>query len=160
MAPVHLAASVAVVGLMLSGCSGPPNVYALTPNGPVSLYTPSPTMPGGQVGPPPGLGSPPVPTPQPGDINGTYTGAATLFATAGNLCRETLKIVGFRVYNGRVRFGRYRGRIDSDGGLQMVSDNQWIIGQFEGATFHGQVTFQNNFTYGCTYLINLQRTSA
>ena len=50
--------------------------------------------------------------------------------------------------------------IDGDDGLQMVYNQQWILGQFEGATFHGHVTFWGRQGPGCTYLLNLERTSA
>ena len=81
----------------------------------------------------------------------------------GNMCQETVPVVGFRVSGNRVRFGRFHGTIDSNDGLQMVSNQQWIVGQFEGATFHGQVTFWTREGPGCTYVLSLaahQRLSA
>ncbi len=74
--------------------------------------------------------------------------------------RTPCPVVGFHVSGNRVRFGRFRGTIDGDDGLQMVYNQQWILGQFEGATFHGHVTFWGRQGPGCTYLLNLERTSA
>jgi hypothetical protein len=40
----------------------------------------------------------------------------------------------------------------------MVYGQDWVIGQFEGTTFHGQ--FDINGSFGapdCTYLLNLRR---
>ena len=156
-------AGLAAVCLALSGCSGPPTVVLATPNGPQTLYAPpSSNMPGGLVAPPPGLGtpSPQAPAAIGGSRNGTYTGTASVLSTYGNQCQETVPVVGFRVRGNSVRFGRFRGTIDPGNGLQMTYNQQWIVGQFEGATFHGQVTFWGASGPGCTYLLNLQRTSA
>jgi hypothetical protein len=124
-------------------------VLLSTPNGPETLYSPQPAMPQGGSGgaiPPPANLMPGAPPPgQPVSRNGTYTGAATLLSDYGNMCQRTVPVVGFHV---------------SGNGLQMVYDQQWILGQFEGATFHGHVTFWGRQGPGCTYLLNLERTSA
>lgn len=53
----------------------------------------------------------------------------------------------------------YGDGIDANNGLQMVNGNQWIIGQFEGATFHGQLDVPRGWNApGCTYMLTLQRT--
>jgi hypothetical protein len=161
---VHFGAGLTVLWLGLAGCSGPPTVQLATPNGPEILYSPQPAMPQGGPGgaiPPPANLMPGAPPPaQPVSRNGTYTGAATLMSNYGNMCQDTVPIVGFHVSGNRVRFGRFRGTIDGDDGLQMVYNQQWILGQFEGATFHGHVTFWGRQGPGCTYLLNLERTSA
>jgi hypothetical protein len=157
VARIHLLFGLTALCLALPGCSGPPTVLLATPNGPQTLYAPSPAMPNGAVPPPPGLTAPPS---QPVSRNGTYTGTASVLSTYGNQCQETVPVVGFRVRGNKVRFGRFYGTIDPSDGLQMTYDTQWIVGQFEGATFHGQVTFWGRSGPGCTYLLNLQRTSA
>ena len=157
MMRVRSVALLSALCLMMSACSGPPTVLLATPNGPQTLYAPPSAMPNGAVPPPPGLTVPPS---QPVSRNGTYTGTATVLSTYGNQCQETVPVVGFRVRGNAVRFGRFHGTIDPGNGLQMSYDQQWIVGQFEGATFHGQVTFWGRMGPGCTYLLNLQRTSA
>ncbi len=165
VARVQLVAGLTVLWLGLAGCSGPPTVQLATPNGPQVLFSPQPAMPqGGPAGtiPPPANlmpGAAPSPA-QPVSRNGTFTGSANLMSSYGNMCQETVRVVGFRVSGNRVRFGRFHGTIDSNDGLQMVSNQQWIVGQFEGATFHGQVTFWTREGPGCTYVLSLERTSA
>jgi hypothetical protein len=114
----------------------------------------------GAIPPPANLLPDAPPTGQPVSRDGTYTGSANLMVNYGNLCQETVPVVGFRVSGDRVRFGRFRGTIDSNDGLQMVSNQQWIVGQFEGATFHGQVAFWTREGPSCTYVLSLQRISA
>jgi hypothetical protein len=149
--------------LMLAGCSGQaPKVMLATPNGPVTLNAPASSAPqGGLATPPPGLEQPaPMPAPSV-SRSGTYTGTATLLASNGYMCRNSVKVSGFHVNGNAVQFGGFRGTIQSDGGLQMVNRNQWIVGQFEGATFSGQISFSSNrLGPGCAYVLNLQRTSA
>jgi hypothetical protein len=158
---VVFGAGVAVLWLGLAGCSGPPTVQLATPNGPQVLFAPQPAMPQEGAIPPPANLMPSAPPPgQPVNRNGTFTGTANLMSSYGNMCQETVPVVGFRVSGNRVRFGRFHGTIDSNDGLQMVSNQQWIVGQFEGATFHGQVTFWTREGPGCTYVLSLQRTSA
>jgi hypothetical protein len=126
----------------------------------VPLYTPSSAPPGGSLAnPPPGL-DPLLPPAAPvGSRNGTYSGWAEVFTTAGGLCTEGMKVIDFKVHGNAVRFGRFRGTIQPDGGLQMVSGGTWIIGQFEGPTFRGQVSSPGAFhTVGCTFILALDRT--
>src|SRR5271157_1516616 len=69
LARVTLLAGLAVMCLLSQGCSSgnglqPPAVLLETPMGVTPLYSPqpAPVMPGGSVGPPPGLeGTPPAP---------------------------------------------------------------------------------------------------
>jgi hypothetical protein len=154
----------ACVCLLLLGCSGGngpqlPTVVLATPTGVVPVYSPPPAMPGGVIGPPANLeNTPPVPAQQV-DRNGNYTGTAEPLDTGGGLCVTTRKVGNFRVHGNRVRYGGFRGTIDANNGLQMVSGTNWIIGQFEGATFHGQLDLMGRFgSPGCSYMFNLQRT--
>lgn len=151
------------VGLMLSSCSSPPTVLLDTPNGLVPLDSPAPSsaMPAGLAGPPPGLepSPPPLRAVQGGSRDGLYTGTATVLVTDGGLCTDTLKVSDFAARGNSARFGGFRGTIGADGGVQMYYGQDWITGQFEGATFRGQMVVQGRFdSPGCTYMLNLART--
>lgn len=147
--------------LLLIGCSTPPTVLLDTPTGVVPLNPPAPVMPSGLAAPPPGL-EPSAPISSQGvSRDGVYTGTAAVLDTAGGLCTNTLNVSGFDVRGTSARFGGFRGTIASDGGLQMVYGQDWIVGQFEGAIFHGQLSTMGRFgSPGCTYMLNLQRTGA
>lgn len=93
------------------------------------------------------------------DRSGDYTGTAAPLDTGGGLCLGTRKVGNFFVRGNRVRYGGFHGTIDSDNGLQMIYGSAWIVGQFEGASFHGQLDLPGRFgALGCTYLLDLQRT--
>lgn len=144
--------------LLVASCSGPPSVVVDTPSGVTPVYTPAPAMPGGGIGPPPGMQSTLPPPAQPVDRSGNYAGTAVPLDTNGGLCINTAKIINFHVRGNSVRFGRFRGTIDANNGLQMVSSRQWIVGQFDGATFHGQLDLPGGLsTPGCTFMLNLER---
>jgi hypothetical protein len=152
--------------LVLFGCTGQnglqaPTVILSTPTGSVPLYTPaqSPAGPGSNLIVPPGLdaASPPPPVPS-GNRNGTYSGRAEVLTTNGGLC-NSMNVSNFKVHGNSVRFGGFRGTIAPDGGLQMVFGGTWIIGQFEGDTFRGQVDFRGRRdTPGCVFVLALDRT--
>ena len=153
------AAIIPLVLLGMAACSGAPNVVFDTPTGVTPIYTPQPqsAMPGGAIAPPPGI-TPPVPM-EMVSRSGSYTGTAFPLETGGGLCINTLTVSNFNVRGNAVRFGRFRGNIDANNGLQMVNGNQWIIGQFEGATFHGQMDVPRGWNApSCTYMLTLQRT--
>lgn len=142
----------------LAACSGAPTVLVDTPTGVTPIYTPSPAMPGGLAGPPPGLENSPPPPPQSVHRNGSYAGTAVPLDTGGGLCIDSRQVGNFTVRGNSVRYGGFRGRIEPDGGLQMAYGQDWIIGQFEGATFHGQLDLNGRFgAPGCTYMLNLAR---
>jgi len=128
-----------------------------TPTGAVSLNAPTPAMPGGSVPPPPGMG---VASASPGQRvgrEGNYSGRAIVLNSGGGQCRGTFTMTNFRVSGNSARFGGFRGTIDAEGGLQMVYGQDWIIGQFEGATFHGQIDLWGRIGPSCSYMINLDR---
>jgi len=150
--------------LLLAGCSGQmPKVVLDTPMGTMPVNTPPPPgMPLGQVGPPPGLDNPSPAGSRPqatgGDRSGNYAGTAVPLETGGGICIDTKQVTNFRVHGNRVRFGRFRGTIAPDGGLQMPDGQDWIVGQFEGATFHGQLDLYGRFGGpACTYMFSLER---
>jgi len=150
--------------LMLLGCTVQtglpgPNVTFDTPMGPVPLNAPAPVGPGsGLAAPPPGL-EPMSPVPARSvSRDGTYSGRAEVLSTAGGMCLHGMNVSNFRVRGNSVRFGQFRGTIAPDGGLQMVSRGTWIVGQFEGATFQGQVDAAGNWDMpGCTFFLTLDR---
>jgi len=158
--------------MTLCGCAvqggAPPNVYLSTGVGSVQLNSPAPGAPGGNLAPPPpGLMTPPpgsaptLPVPAQGaGRNGTYSGTAELLSTAGGMGTSGMKVDNFKVRGNSVRFGQFHGTIAPDGGLQMVSDQTWIFGQFEGATFRGQVNGAGGRGEGpgCTFMLTLERT--
>ena len=154
-------ATFAAICLLLVGCSNVPSIVVDTPSGPMPIFTPQPAMPGGGIGPPPGMqASLPAPS-QMVDRSGLYTGTAVPLDTGGGMCLATKTVTNFFVHGDSVRYGGFHGRIDANGGLQMVFVNRWIIGQFEGATFHGQFDETGGFNFGgCTYMLNLERTGA
>jgi hypothetical protein len=60
--------------------------------------------------------------------------------------------------SGRFREVRFRGTIAPSGSVQMVYGQDWIFGQFEGATFRGQLDLRGRFgAPGCTYQFSLER---
>jgi hypothetical protein len=137
-----------------SGLPGP-NVLLDTPLGPVPLSSSAPGVAGSWVGPPGALPGPAV------SRDGRYAGGAVVLATDGGLCTKPLAISGFVVKGNSARYGRFHGTIDADGGLQMAYGATWIVGQFEGAVFRGQLSVPGPFkTVGCTYILSLERTGA
>jgi hypothetical protein len=148
--------ALAAVALTLAACAGgPPAIILDTAAGPVPLNNAASAE---LAGPPPGI-EPAAFFPTPGaGLDGTYAGTADVLTTDGGLCIQNLKVKDFRVRGNAARYGGYRGRIEPDGGLQMVYGQDWIIGQFEGATFHGQIEVRGRFdSPGCSYLLSLVR---
>jgi hypothetical protein len=135
-----------------------PNVIFDTPMGPVPLNSPAPGPPGGSLAVPPGLDQT-VPAPVPAvSRDGTYSGRAEVLSTGGSVCLNGMNVSNFKVRRNSVRFGQFRGTIAPDGGLQMVFRGTWIIGQFEGTTFRGQVDGRGNWdSPGCTFILTLDR---
>jgi hypothetical protein len=134
-----------------------PKVVLDSPMGVTPLYSPAPTTPNGFAPPPPWL-QPALPaSAQIANRSGSYAGTAQPLSTGAGACINTLQVSGFRVRGHSVRFGRFHGTIAADNGLQMAYGQQWIIGQFEGASFVGQLNFPDRFGPGCTYMLTLER---
>jgi hypothetical protein len=159
-------ARILIACMLLAGCSGNmspqlPAVEFASPTGVTPIYTPGPVMPGGQAPPPPGLEAPPLASPPPvAQRSGDYQGTATPLDSGGGACINTIRIEGFHVRGNAVRFGEYYGTIDASGGLQMALRGSWIIGQFEGASFHGQYDPPGAFGGGCSFTMALQRVGS
>jgi hypothetical protein len=157
----------AVIGcLALAGCStGPSSVTLNTAGGETPIHGPPAGLPGG-LATPSQSGQPGAPTTSvPTDFSGTYAGTAVPLNTGGGLCIMTRKVSGFTVRGRSVRFGAFRGTIDANNGVQMSRGQQWIVGQFEGAIFYGQLDLTPQGTArrgrsaprGCSYILNLER---
>lgn len=162
----RLAASIAL-GLTTAACTaiysnnGPPTVIYHNPFGPSQVYPGGPPQPaGGTLAAPPGnLESNGPASPMRRGRDGVYSGTAVPLNTAGGLCIRSQKIRDFRVQGDRVRWGRFRGRVE-DNGLQMVNGNTWVTGQFDGGRFSGQISIQDRFgNPGCTFMMTLHNTS-
>jgi hypothetical protein len=163
--PARLAWLVALSAL-LGGCAGsdwqPPTVMAASAMGAKTIYPPAAARPAPDAlpAPPAGLANAAPPAGTPAGHDGDYAGWADPLATDGGLCAQTLRIEGFRVLGDRVSFGQFRGRIDSENGLQMAGGNDWLIGQFYGATFQGQLmTYDTHSRPGCSFIVRLERVA-
>jgi hypothetical protein len=165
VAGVLLAGTVACTAIIPPG--GPPTIIQSTPFG-SNVISQGGQLGGGSIGmgagglaaPPAGLdpdlpGQLPV---MPGGRDGIYSGVAVPLNTGGGLCITNQPIDGFRVTGDRVRWGSFRGRIRGDA-LQMVQGNTWVMGQFEGNRFNGQITQQSLVAGpGCTFMVALAKT--
>ena len=139
-------------GLLTVGCTaisrdgGPPALIYSTPFGSSQIY---PSVP------------PPVQTPPvtPAERSGTYSGTAVPLDTAGGRCISNKAVRGFRVRGNKVRWGGFRGTIAPDNGLQMIYGRTWVIGQFVGQTFQGQISTDTGIRGpGCSFVMTLERT--
>lgn len=143
--------------LALCGCTGQsgtplPWVLLSTPVGPVPLNAPARA-----AGMQPQAAAPVRAVSR----DGLYAGSAEVLSTGGNMCQSGIKVADFGVQGNSVRFGSFRGTISADGDLEMVYGQTWIIGQFAGATFHGQLAMPGmQGMPGCTYMLSLVRTGS
>ena len=166
----RLTTGVANVVLLLACSGNGPQMPSVTlTSGPVvvPLYVPpsrqqsAQPMPGGIMGQAPGM-EPASPTPAraPGR-SGRYAGVMEPLSTGGGdtNCITTIRIAGWYVHGNHVTFGQFHGIIDAGDGLQMVYGGDWITGQFDGATFHGQLIDYGtrNTGPGCNFMISVQR---
>jgi hypothetical protein len=92
------------------------------------------------------------------DRSGNYTGTAQPVNTAGGLCTRPLPMTGSVIGNS-AQFGDFRGTIDPAGGAKLFSGDQWITGQFQGATFQGQLTIppRPSRPAACSYALTMDR---
>ena len=97
-------------------------------------------------------------TPGPAVVrDGTYGGTADVLMTHGGLCLENKRVKDFHVQGNKVRYGGFRGTIAPDGMLQMAYGQDWIVGQFAGATFQGHLDVPGRIgDPGCSYMLKLQ----
>jgi len=159
-------ACLAALSVLLQGCAGsdwqPPTVMVATAMGATTIYPPGAAQPAPDVLPaqPPGSANAPLPVGTPARRDGDYAGWADPFVTDGGLCGQTLRIEGFHVRGDRVRFGRFRGRINNGNALQMAGGSDWLIGQFYGVIFHGQLmTYAVRGRPSCSFIVRLERVA-
>ena len=64
----------------------------------------------------------------------------------------------FRVRGNQAFYGGFRGKIEPDGSVQMHFGHDWIIGQFDGTGFAGQLNADNwRRPPGCAWALRLAR---
>nr|WP_294546778.1 hypothetical protein [uncultured Rhodopila sp.] len=157
------------IGLLAAACttvipsSGPPTVIRSTPFGSQVVSGNQPVVqPGGTLAAPPaGLEPNRPPAAAVGDRSGIYGGTAVPLNTGGGLCIANQTISGFKVDGNSVRWGRFRGTIAADNGLQMVNGNTSVFGRFVGDRFEGQMsTTRRASGPGCSFMMSLERTSS
>jgi hypothetical protein len=156
------------IGLLAAACttvippSGPPTVIRSTPFGSQVVSGSQPVVqPGGTLAAPP-AGTEPnrPPAAASRDRSGVYSGTAVPLNTGGGACIANRTINGFKVTGNSVRWGRFRGTIGADNGLQMVNGNTWVVGQFVDGRFDGQIsTSTRSIGPGCSFMMSLERTS-
>lgn len=157
------------IGLLAAACttvipsSGPPTIIRSTPFGSQVISGNQPVVgPGGNLAaPPPGL-EPNLPPPTAsGSRSGIYQGIAVPLNTGGGQCIANQTITGFKVNGNSVRWRGFRGTIAADNGLQMVNGGTWVVGQFVGDRFDGQISSTSRLSGpGCSFMMSLQRTSS
>ena len=136
--------------------------------GQTPTYTPPARSPAGGLAAPPQMAQSAAPgAAMVRDRSGSYAGTAVPLDTGGGMCIKNRKVSGFTVHGRSVRFGSFRGMIDANGGVQMFAGQHWIVGQFEGAVFVGQLDMTQNGSVrgsfgprGCSYIINLERVGS
>ena len=157
------------IGLLAAACttvipaSGPPTVIRSNPFGSRVVSTSQPVVqPGGTLAAPPaGLERNRPATPTGGDRSGVYGGIAVPLSTGGGICLANQTITGFKVNGNSVRWGRFRGTIAADNGLQMVNGDTWVFGQFVGDRFDGQISTTSRLSGpGCSFRMSLERSPA
>jgi hypothetical protein len=163
--PVCVRVGVCALLALSSACTtiftpgAPPTVIQSTPFGSTVISQ------GGQLGgglaAPPGNLDPAFPGQMPsmgGPRDGVYSGVAVPLDTGGGVCITTQPIDGFRVTGDQVRWGLFRGRINGNN-LQMVQGSTWVMGQFDGNRFGGQITtYGRRGSMGCTFQVSLTKT--
>ena len=145
---------VALGCLLLFGC---------TPQEPSKpLYTPGHVIPMTQAPTAPSDTTPTAATPaQTGPRDGYYRGTSSVMFSGGGRCMGTQQVSGFRVHGDRVDFNGFHGRIDANNGVQMHHGLDWLVGQFEGSVFVGQLEIGKwSSKPSCVYMLRLERHAA
>jgi len=132
-------------GLLLSGCAQQSSTPFFTPRGVIPMNAP-PTTPA------------PVLQYPAGPFDGVYRGTSRVLSGAGR-CFGTQRVEGFHVRGNVARWQGYRGTIDPGGGVQMHFGQEWIVGQFRGNIFMGQLEIGgwSRNDSSCVYGLALER---
>jgi len=91
-------------------------------------------------------------------LDGTYRGTASVLMTGAGQCTQSHRVSDFRVRGNQAVYSSFRGKIEPDGSVQMHFGHDWIIGQFDGSGFSGQLEVDNwSRGPGCVWLLRLTR---
>lgn len=71
-------------------------------------------------------------------VSGRWRGQAVALNDPGGRCTMTTRVSNWTVDGDRVRFGKFRGRIQPDGSLRMQAGPRIVEGRFIGSEFTGQ----------------------
>jgi hypothetical protein len=151
-------ATVLASGLVLLGCT---QEYRMVPGAGLQRTMNQAFIPGigpVNVGPQSTPGSQQAsaqPSATPVSRDGTFAGRADVLNTMGVSCPFTRQITDLVVSGNQVRWGRFRGTIDSNGGITMNHAGTWMFGQFEGDQLAGTLLLPNF----CSYRFALDRAA-
>lgn len=141
---------VAAACVVLANCSAQIDTQSMSPSSvtfTIPGSQPRTVAPDGSVIPPPGaleLNAAPAPGAPPAGpdglpVSGHYTGIANRLNNPGGRCRDDVELTNFTVKGDRVRFGKFTGRIRSDGSIQMQAGRSYVTGSFVGSRFTGRM---------------------
>lgn len=124
--------------LALAGCANRPDV---------TLY----------MQPPAEIGLPPLPPDAAAAVaqDGEYAGTGRVTINPQGTCQTQIRIHGFRVAGGHVRFGSFSGQVTQGARLQMQYGGYWITGRFAGDQFDGRLDPPG--LWQCGYNMQLSR---
>jgi hypothetical protein len=72
-------------------------------------------------------------------FDGLYVGTAVSMRRGAFFnCPPELTLKNFRVEDGQVRFGGFRGPIQRDGSVEISNKRVWLTGRFNGTEFRGE----------------------
>ncbi len=123
----------AVVCLLLAACTS---------------QTPAQREPITPPAPEPSAAAPLAPTATPLWRDGTYAGIGRISSNPHGRCPSQIRVSGFSVSDGRVRFGSYRGAIQQDGAVNLPGRDSRIVGRLAGTQFEGRLVRPHPH---CTY---------
>jgi hypothetical protein len=119
--------------LAVAGCSYSMSTTSGQP-GTLTVRTPG-TLPPPPLSPPPlpsdGVSAPELP------VSGEYVGTGVVRAYRGLGCTSPIRVTGFMVDGDRVRFLRFRGRIQPDLSVNLQAADNYIRGHFQNGQFVG-----------------------
>jgi hypothetical protein len=147
-----------IVGLLLASCSmqmtpTPGGGYAITHLGVGPTRMPVARQPSQLAAPQSSALSSP-------NLDGVYSGIASLLSTGGGNCLTNQKVTNFRVSGNSVHWGGFRGTIDRNRGVQIAYGGDWLFGEFIGTQFSGVLQRTGNLRHrnpACYYRLLLQR---
>lgn len=88
-------------------------------------------------------------------FDGVYQGQGTL-SDPGLPCQNTAPLNPMKVSGGHVDFGNLHGWVQQNGQLTLEFGQVYVVGQFQGTQFTGQIEFPQP---ACNYNINMNKVS-